>query len=64
MTGKHDLGNCLFCDYRSSDMEERKKHLKEKHYAEMVEIAKKSRQTADWAAGYTAAYFAKDNTES
>jgi hypothetical protein len=62
--GEQNSLKCLYCDYRSSDTEERKKHLKERHYAKMLEIAKKSNQTIDWAAGYTAAYFTEDNAES
>jgi molybdenum cofactor biosynthesis enzyme MoaA len=59
-----DLLKCVYCDHRSSDEEERKRHLKKEHYEKMVEIAKKSNQTIDWAAGYTAAFFTKDNPES
>jgi hypothetical protein len=55
---------CLYCECTSSDKEERKRHLKEEHYARMVEIARKSTQTIDWAAGYRASFFTKDNPES
>jgi hypothetical protein len=59
-----DLLKCVYCDYRSSDKAEQKRHLKKEHYAKMVEIAKKSNQTIDWAAVYTAAYFTNDTPES
>ena len=62
--GKQNSRKCLYCDYRSSDKEEQKKHLKEMHYAKMVEIAKKNSQTIDWAAGHAASHFTKDNPES
>jgi hypothetical protein len=61
MMSKQNLRKCLYCDYRSADKEEQKKHLKEKHHAEMVDIAKKSNQTIEWAAGLTASYFTDGN---
>jgi len=64
MMSKHDLGKCLYCDYRSSDKEGQKKHLREKHHAKMVEIARKNNQTIEWAIGLTVSYFTKDNPES
>ena len=64
MMSKQNLLKCLYCDYRSSDKEERKKHLKEKHYPIMLEVAKRNNETIDWAAGHTASYFTKDNPES
>jgi len=51
------LPKCPYCDYRSSEKEEQKKHLRERHHAKMVETAKKCNQTIEWAVGFTASYF-------
>lgn len=57
---KQNISKCLYCDFRSSDREEQKKHLREKHYTKMVEIAEKGNQTIEWAVGFTASYFIID----
>jgi len=57
MMSKQNLPKCPYCDYRSSEKEEQKKHLKERHHAKMVEIAEKHNQTIEWAVGLTASYF-------
>jgi biotin synthase-like enzyme len=60
MMSKQNLRKCLYCDYRSSENEEQKKHLREKHPAKMVEVAKKANQTVEWAIGMAASYFTYD----
>jgi len=62
MDTKLNLPKCPHCDFRSSDREEQKKHLRENHHATMVEIAKKGNQTIEWAVGFTASYFTYDNS--
>jgi 2-iminoacetate synthase ThiH len=57
MMNKQQLRKCLYCDYRSSDREEQKKHSREKHHAKMVEIARKNNQTIEWTIGMAASYF-------
>lgn len=64
MMSKQNLRKCLYCDYTSSEEEVQKKHLREKHHAKMVEIARKNNQTIEWAVGLTVSYFTKDNPES
>ena len=57
---KQDLLKCLYCDFRSSNREEQKRHLRTEHYTKMVEIAKKGNQTIEWALGFVASYFIID----
>jgi len=54
---KQNIPKCIYCDFRSADREDQKKHLREKHHAEMLEIAKKGNQTLEWALGFVASYF-------
>ena len=43
--------NCVFpkCDYKRNDIEEKEflKHLKEKHYDEILEVAKKENMSVE-----------------
>jgi len=57
---EQNLPKCLYCDFKSIDREEQKKHLREKHHAKMTEIAMKGNQTIEWAVGFTASYFIID----
>ena len=48
---------CPYCDFRSSDMEEQKKHLAKEHHTKMAEIAKQYNHTIEWAVGECAFLF-------
>jgi hypothetical protein len=56
---KQNLPKCPYCDFRSADREEQKKHLIEHHHTELVEILNKHGLPANkwrirWAAGEVA----------
>jgi hypothetical protein len=52
---------CPYCDsFRSLDKKERKRHLKDKHYNIIAELAKKNNGDIEWAAGEAASFFIQD----
>jgi hypothetical protein len=42
---------CPYCDFRSSNFDEQKRHLINKHHDKLQEFANKNDQTINWAAG-------------
>ena len=60
MDNKANLPKCPYCDFRSLDKKERKRHLKDKHYSLIAELAKKNKGDIEWAAGEAASFFIQD----
>lgn len=42
---------CPYCDFRSNNFDEQKRHLINKHQEKLQEIAQENDQTINWAAG-------------
>jgi len=54
---KTKLPKCPYCDFKSLDKEEQKRHLIKEHHGKMVEIAGRYNQSIEWAVGGCAFLF-------